>query len=50
MAPNTINVKQEVEAIRKATKRICVNRETAHKYLVEHGFLTSEGKLAPRYR
>ncbi len=50
MAPNNVNVKKEVEAIRKATKRICADRETAFSFLVEHGFLTPKGKLSKRYR
>jgi hypothetical protein len=34
-----LEIKKEIEAIREATKRICASKESAHKYLVKHGFI-----------
>jgi len=50
VAPQNVNVKKELVAIKKASKRVCVNRKTAQAFLVKHGFLTQKGKLTGRYR
>ena len=50
MAPRDVDVKQELVAIKEASKRVCADKRTALAFLVKHGFLTSKGKLAGRYR
>lgn len=50
MAPQTIDLQKEIEAIRKASRDICKDKQTALAYLIEHGFLTPEGKLADKYK
>lgn len=50
MAPQNVNVKKELVAIKAASKRVCAKKKTAREFLVTHGFLTPKGKLAGRYR
>jgi len=38
-----------LDALRRERKRICASQASAHKFLVEHGFLTPSGKLPRRY-
>ena len=43
-------VRREIEALRKAGKRIRRSSKTARAFLVKHGFVTASGQLAKRYR
>jgi hypothetical protein len=42
--------KREIEGLRKAGEKICQTPETAKAFLIKHGFITSKGKLAKRFR
>tara|TARA_B100000614_G_scaffold212836_1_gene196410 strand:- start:272 stop:424 length:153 start_codon:yes stop_codon:yes gene_type:complete len=50
MALQTIEIEKEIEAIRKATREIRKDKKAALEYLIKHGFLTPEGKLADQYK
>ena len=43
-------VRREIEALRKAGKRIRRSAKSARAFLVKHGFVTASGQLAKRYR
>ena len=42
--------KREIEALRQAGEKIRQTPETAKAFLLKHGFMTSKGQLAKRYR
>jgi hypothetical protein len=46
---NSLDVKKEIEALRRATRKICRTKESARKFLVDHGYHTPDGKLTKRY-
>jgi hypothetical protein len=43
-------IDHEIRAMRDAGKRIRASKETARSFLIKHGYLTKDGKLASRYR
>ncbi len=43
-------LKEQVEAIRRKTKEVCVSKEAALNFLVKAGICTKSGKLAKAYR
>jgi hypothetical protein len=42
-------IRQEIQAIKDAGKRIRKSRSSALQFLVRHGFVTKAGKLTKRY-
>jgi hypothetical protein len=43
-------VRREIEALRKAGKKIRRSEKSARAFLVKHCFVTAGGQLAKRYR
>ena len=48
--PSEKEVKQELRAMKAASKRVNATPATAKAFLLKHGFITKAGKLHPRYR
>ena len=44
-----LNIKQELQSLRKAADKICQSQETARAYLVKHGFVNPDGSLTDKY-
>ena len=42
--------KQDVSAIKKATRKVTKSKAAARKYLIEKGFMTEGGNLTSRYK
>ncbi|MGC1479015.1 MAG: hypothetical protein WA771_00815 [Chthoniobacterales bacterium] len=42
-------VREEVETIQRASKKILASKETAREFLVKFGFITKSGKVTRRY-
>ena len=45
-----IDFDEELEALRRFSKKVCATRETAFAYLVKHGYVTPKGKITKRYK
>lgn len=48
--PTEKQVREEIRAMKRASKRINATPATAREFLLKHGFITKSGKLHPRYR
>jgi hypothetical protein len=45
----TEQIREEIDAIKRAGKKIRRTRASARAFLVKHGFITKSGKLSKRY-
>lgn len=51
MSVQYVDIKRERQLIREASRRVAASKQSARGFLIEHGFLTKDGKtLAKRYR
>jgi len=49
-SPNPKKMEAEIRELRKAGKEIRKTKKSARAFLLKHGFITKDNKLAPRYR
>jgi hypothetical protein len=50
IVPDRKKIAKEIEKMRQASKEICRTKESARKFLFEHGYIDKNGKLSKKYR
>jgi hypothetical protein len=48
--PSETQVRKEIRAMRRASKKILMSEQSARAFLQKSGFITKDNKLAPAYR
>jgi hypothetical protein len=47
--PSEDAIKEDIQAMRKASDKLLTSKKTAREYLVRHGYITKSGKLTKTY-